>query len=686
MVVTGLKRYFFVFIFLATWGTGSVARARLGLELKSVAGNNTVIIPFGINHHINYNLKTGELMLFNAKTAVFTQIYAAARYNRDSVSSRNYTERRYSQYPVADGFGKGKVHVITLTGRGLPTMRQLFYTYPGKQFFLTALEVKGHRLQTNAMFPFKGEMRPLQGEVRTVFFPFDNDTFIRYRTMPLIPGLTNTSAEVGLMYDNNSRKGIVAGSVEHGVWKTGVRMTAGRGSNRMEVWAGYTDVAVTRDSIAHGTIKGDNIRSPKIMIGCYDDWRLGMEDYGRANRIADPPCIYNWTKPTPVGWNSWGVLQDKLTLRKAISVADFFADSLKVFRTGKTAYIDLDAYWDFIGAGDNDTALKTFVQHCLEKGLQPGIYWAPFTDWGWKDGAGRRMQGSNYTYGQSWTKAGSGYHNLDGARAMDPTHPGTKARIKYFMDKFKAYGFRMIKIDFLGHGAVESAHFYDSTVTTGMQAYRAGMEYLVSQFDGRMLVYAAISPSLATGRYVHSRRIACDAFKTIADTRYTMNSLSSGWWQTYLYNYIDADHVVFDHQTAGENRARMLSALITGTFITGDDFSASGPWSKRARQWYQSKEFLSIIEGGKAFRPVDGTDDEGAANMFLKEIKGAYYLAIFNYGQSVKKLKIDTRRLGLNSRRAYIGTSLFDQARVILNGSTTIRIPAADAMIIKFLK
>ncbi len=71
----------------------------------------------------------------------------------------------------------------------------------------------------------------------------------------------------------------------------------------------------------------------------------------------------------------------------------------------------------------------------------------------------------------------------------------------------------MIKIDFLGHGALESDHFYDPEITTGMQAYHIGMKFIDSVLDNTMLLYAAISPTMATAPYVHMRRIACDAFQ-----------------------------------------------------------------------------------------------------------------------------------------------------------------------------
>ena len=653
---------------------------------KSPASKNTGIINirYGANNKVSYNLNNGNLNVYVNNKAVFINIYSAVKFNEDSVSSRSYTERKYSVHQISDGFGKGQKHIITLTGRGLPQMRQIFYTYRDRQFFLTETELNGQKLKSNFMAPVIGDFTTLKGNITTVFIPFDNDTFISYNAMPFESGKTNVSAEVGIVYNNQSRAGFVAGSVEHGTWKTGVRVSSSAGGNQIRISGGYTDAGVTRDEILHGMIKGNHLKSPKILVGYFQDWRNGMEEYGKANRIADPPYVFNWTKPTPVGWNSWGVLQSKLTYDKAVEVADYFSDSLKSFRTGNTAYIDLDSYWDMMVKGGDYSRLKQFADYCKSKGLQPGVYWAPFTDWGHKEGPDRKVEGSNYKFGDLWTKVGDGYHDLDGARALDPTHPGTRQRINYFISKLKACGFKMIKIDFLGHGAVEATKFYDTTVTTGMQAYRKGMEYLIDQLGGQMFVYAAISPSLATGRYVHSRRIACDAFKTIEHTKYTLNGVSYGWWQTYLYNFIDADHVVLDRQTEGENRARMLSSVVTGTFITGDDFSTTGPWSVRAKEWYQNTEFLKIVQNGKAFKPVEGSMDKSASSMFVRQVGDSFYLAIFNYNSTAQNFPINAKRIGLNPGHLYKGTELFHNNKIILKNSSNIELPAADAMVIKF--
>ncbi len=643
---------------------------------------DSVRIQYGQHGELFYNLKKGTFSVYSDHRLIFSDVAALVKADGLLLSSAAYALREYKAEAVEDRFGKGVKHILKLHGEGKPVMMQVFYTYPGREYFLTAVSLSGGDLKSNYMSPFDGAFAPLKGDVRTLFIPFDNDTFISYEAKPLIEGLSNVSAEAGVVYDNETRKGWVVGSVEHTVWKTGVST----GGNRVTAWGGYTDVAVNRDNIPHGSIRGKELKSPLIFVGCSEDWRAGLETYGQANRLQEPPYIFNWTGPTPVGWNSWGVLQDHITYDKVIKVADFFADSLPGFRVGETAFIDLDSFWDMMldnGTRGDFGKLKAFADHCLARGLQPGVYWAPFADFGYKGGGNNTAEGSDYAFKDMWTKVGDGYHDIDGGRALDPTHPGTRARIAFVCGKLKACGFKMIKIDFLGHAAAESTGFYDAIIHTGMEAYRKGMEYLIDQLGGQMLVYAAISPSLATGRYAHSRRIACDAFKTINDTRYTLNGLTYGWWLTDVYNFVDADHVVLASQAEGDNRARMLSSVITGTFITGDDFSTHGPWSERAEDWYRNPELLRIVANGKAFQPVEGNTGKDAASMFVRKIDGQLYLAVFNYGQRPASFTIDATRIGLSPGRSYTSTELLQGGQVTFTGNTTVTVPAADAALYK---
>ncbi|MBD1384679.1 alpha-galactosidase [Mucilaginibacter rigui] len=643
-----------------------------------------VNIPYGQNYSIKYNLKTGTYNVYHSGISILINIASIAKVNTDTLSSENYKLRKYTKLAIKDGFGKGVKYTIILTGSGLSQMKQVFYTYTGKNYFLTEITFTGNQLKSNYMAPVNGQFDAIKGgDIRSLFVPFDNDTFISYNSKPFKVA-TGVSSEVGTVFSEQTRAGIVVGSVEHGVWKTGVDMEAQQPLNQIRVWGGYTAEAVTRDKIEHGTICGNTITSPKIFVGYFNDWRNGMENYAKANRIAEPPYVFNWDKQTPVGWNSWGVIQEKLTYEKVTKVADFFADSIPAFRTGNTAYIDLDSYWDNLVSNGDYSKLKAFADYCKAKGLQPGVYWAPFTDWGHNGGPNRTADGSNYTFGDMWTKIGNGYNDIDGARAIDPTHPGTQKRIAYVIGKLKSCGFKMIKIDFLGHAASEGNSFYNPTVKTGMQAYRKGMQYLVDQLGGQMLLYAAISPSMATGRYVHMRRIACDAFKSIDNTQYTLNSLTYGWWQTYLYNYIDADHIVFNDESIGANRARLLSGLVTGTWLSGDDFSVNGQWIARVKKYYQNPELIKLVKNGKAFKPLDGNTGTNASEVFTQQIGNVFYVAAFNYGRDSKNFDISAQRLGIDINKLFNVKELLQDNDIRNDGSLKFKLDGADAVLYKF--
>ncbi len=650
---------------------------------------SAIIIPYGKSGKIDYNLKKGTFNLSESGKQLLLNGFSQAEYQKKQFSSKDYQVITYSKKRIHDGFGNGFKHVFRLKNKGLPTMEQVFYTYNGKNYFIINVVLKRTGLSVNRIVPLNGNLiNPEYAGVPTsLFVPFDNDTFISYRTVPLTVNVNNPSSEVTALYHNQSRKGFVIGSIEHLEWKTGI-ITAMDGDKRISVQTicGFTDESITRDKMTHGYLKGSSVSSAKVFFGAFDDWRSGMETYARLNRISEPPIVFKWNNATPVGWNSWGVMQEKITLEKARQVVDFFADSLKSFRSGGTAYIDLDSYWDKLlkgGLTGDYAQLKAFADYTKSKGLKPGIYWAPFVDWGFAGGGNRKAEGTGYTFGEMWTKVGNGYHDIDGARALDPTHPGTQQRIATVINKFKECGFEMIKIDFLGHAAIESNHFFDPKVTTGMQAYQSGMEFLLKQLDGKMMVYAAISPNLASGRYVHVRRIACDAFKSIKDTEYTLNSLSNGWWQTYLYDYIDADHVVFSDQSDSENTARFLSAIVTGTCITGDDFSLEGKWTGTAQRLLNNTEISKVLQDGKAFVPVDGNQGKSASQLFVKQVGNIKYLAVFNYSDAPKALNIDFARIGLKANNTYKTENLITKKVAYLHHNQTINLAEKDAFIVK---
>ncbi|OQP52648.1 hypothetical protein A4H97_25350 [Niastella yeongjuensis] len=638
-----------------------------------------VNIPFGKNdvNVIKYHLNTGTWdVWFNGKQ-VITGAYASYKGEKELTSK----EMGLGKYSYTPNSTRGGRHNVAWEYNGMH-MKQFFWAWPDRNYFFTGFFVEGQQVGANYISPLAGARIVMNsiGDNRALSVPFDNDMWARFTAQPFQQA-NFTSSEVTALYNNDNYHGLVIGSYRQNVWKTGITVkNSDPNAVTVTAFGGLADNNITHDKIAHGKVVfgGNKCASPWIVVGMYDDWRNGIEEYAATQSLSNK----EWGKATPIGWNSWGALQTKLTLSKAKDVVDFFSESCKGFRTADSSlFIDLDSYWDNLVKGglDGDVSqLKEFVAYCKSKGFKPGIYWAPFVDWGKYD---RKMEGSTYSYAQAWTRQNNLPVDMDGALALDPTHPGTKARIAWCLNHFKKLGFQMIKIDFLGHAALESDRFYDTTVTTGMEAYETGMRYVDSILDNTMLVYAAISPTMATARYVHMRRIACDAFSAIDNTEYTLNSTGYGWWQSHLYNYVDADHVVFNKESEGANRARLASALVTGTLITGDNYAEKGLWSNRAMQLLQNKQLLEVIKDGKSFRPVEANTGNKGVNVFVKKVGAKTYLALFNYSNTPFKYTLPLTRIGLSQSTKCYSTELFSGNRSTWSDTIELTVSPSDAVL-----
>src|SRR5690606_23825298 len=65
----------------------------------------------------------------------------------------------------------------------------------------------------------------VRGDNRVLVVPFDNDMWSRYQSKSIntrYHGDLYTSSEVTTVFDNQSRRGMVIGSVTHDTWKTGI--------------------------------------------------------------------------------------------------------------------------------------------------------------------------------------------------------------------------------------------------------------------------------------------------------------------------------------------------------------------------------------------------------------------------------------------------------------------------------
>lgn len=614
---------------------------------------------------------------------VFNNIYASYKWNGQLITSKDYQNNSVNVSSSSDKFGKASVLQVTYTDSKLPTLIQSFYIYPDKDYILTEFTIEGTvEIFSDYMAPVNidnaGQLLGT-GDNRALFIPFDNDCWIRYQSHPLAFDSLR-SYEVTSIFNNDSRNGLVIGSVEHDNWKTGIDIGKSSKENIGSIvcYGGVAD-SLTRDSKSHGTLTGKQIKSPKILIGYFQDWRNGLEEYGHANAVIAPPKA--WNKAVPFGWNSWGVLQFKLTYVKALEVSDFFKNNLQnnnFINPEKAVVIGLDSGWNRF----TEEELKAFVQKCKENGQVAGIYWTPFTDWG-KNPERTVEDVPEYKYKDLYIHANGKPQELDGAYAVDPTHPAIEQKMKITSELFRRCGFEYVKMDFMTHGAMEADSWYKKDIRTGIQAYNYGMK-LLNKYFGDMYLNLSISP-IFPAHHAQSRRIACDAWNKIKDTEYTMNAVSYGWWIDNVYQYNDADHIVLQEATDGENRARVTSSVITGLYIAGDDFSKEGSAEgKNKAKKYLTNADVNAIATGRSFQPVEGNGTKSEHQFMRKDSEGNLYYVIFNYSEENITMNIPFDRIGLDSSLSYSARELWRGENIDLKSSLTI--PAKDVVLIKISK
>ncbi|WP_219835403.1 S-layer homology domain-containing protein [Paenibacillus sp. R14(2021)] len=635
---------------------------------------------FTDNGMANYEWNDGERL-----TGVFGQI----KLGSDEITTKDYSSHTFALdqvSPIHDDFGTGIEVVFTHTQDGKPTLRQVYDFYEGSTYFLNRLEaVSDQPIETNYMAPIvvnrqNGVETGQTADNRVLSVPFDNDMWIRYKAQRL--NRSDTSYEVTAIYDNTSRHGLIIGSITHDTWKTGIDWTGSNNQvNKLAVYGGASS-SVTHDSLPHGTVSGTKVTSPTIMTGAYADYRDGLEAYGRTNAIVAPSLAVNSPLPqgVPVGWNSYAALGGGVTVQKLKDTSDYFKNQLPDFNNDGTVYINLDAN------GLSKDELEQVVAAIHANGQQAGIYTAPFGHWG--DDLDQKVEGTNdaYTYRDIVLKDSTGkpLPILDGAHPLDPTHPGTKMMIAYYINMYKELGFSYIKLDFLSHGALEGVH-NDPNVTTGIQAYNEGMRYVNELLDGTMFISASIAP-LFPSQYANSRRIATDTFGRISESEYELNALTYGWWQNgTIYTHTDPDHMALTHATSlTEARSRVNSAVISGTvFLDSDDVSNTVAQDYMS-QLYTNVKVRDLALKGKAFRPVEGDTGANAADTFVLRDGDDYYAAVFNYsGTDAAEKTIDFARAGLPAGTDLTLEDLWTGDTSTVNGSLEITLQAAESKLLK---
>jgi hypothetical protein len=612
---------------------------------------------------VHYHQGSGSMDIVWRDGQKLLGITSAARLEDGrQISTSGYTAHELDKPLHPSTAAVGREYTIRSTAAGLPTLLQHIWLHDGRPSIAVEAELVtetgtiGTRHFDAVVINGANTIQiPGSKSLRVLHVPFDNDMWFRYNSVSaadLKPDQTFSSEEVTAIYDNASRHALIVGSVTHDTWKTAIEAHAVDGQiTGLDVYGGISSPTGirtdTHDTVPHGVVHGAHVISPRIFIGSFSDWRDGLETYGAANAAVHAPL--KWAAGPPAGWNSWAAYADKIDDRRYLGSAAFVRDKLVPLGFGdrKVIYINLDAFWSKLDAVQLSDAVATIKAMRGAEGtrFEPGIYWTPFAYW--SDDLDAYVEGTNmkYRYRDILLKApdGSILPKVDGGLAIDPSHPGAKARNSYYLQQFQKLGFQYLKLDFLSHGALEGVHF-DPAIQTGIQAYNLGMKQVVDETANRMFLSLSIAPLFPSG-YGHARRLSCDTKGHISggdkSTEYMLNSLTYGWWTSKNLYITDPDHVVLgDKADQGarsvvEGKSRLLSAIISGGMILDSSQLADDPHGQElAQAVYHNRAWFAVAAEDKTFRPIEGDTGDKATDIFVRSTARGAYVAVFNYDEN----------------------------------------------------
>lgn len=665
----------------------------------------------------------------NGKTLIKGAYVTALDPSYNEMSSKSYPNVTLSKKSITDGFGTGTQYTYRYSGlSGKNDLEQNIYIYPNLPYLLVEASVIASSGTTSStkICPIVSTTTSTLSAIgsnnnRIYNMPFANDNWATFTTIYWEINQQIISCEATALFNVDSRNSIILGSVDHSTWKSAIYVTP-NSNNRVRkivaeagyiserTWDVFSDGKAS--SQHHGAVKGSRVDSPKFMLGFFEDWRIGLETYGEANTVLCPK--YEWTKDESLfGWQSWGGMEFGLNYQSAMSVLDFFEKELipvEFFNKNGRCHIVLDSGWDAL----NDAQLRNFAKKCKQLGFVAGIYTTPFTYWGsesqvnnneyWSDGGGY--------LGEMVLKTGGKYRKINGM-SLDPTHPSVKEWNRARFAKFRELGFEFVKIDFMNNGSQEADSWYDPNITTGLQAYNYGMDYIKEFCGDDIMIDFSIAPVFPAK--AHVRRIGCDAWGELEFSMYTLNCINGSWWLDRCYAFNDPDHMCLSKVgfsgkgSADEREARIryTCGLISGMTLLGGTYAYEGPnvngygqvigndaERERVVKFASNKNLTEVGRIGKTFRPVEGTFDYtnnlwgsqfGTDNQFIYDTKDAFYYVVFNYDTS-KALTMDIpfERLGINPTDFVNVTELWQTKTSTPTASMSISIPAKDVRIYRF--
>ena len=673
------------FLFSIITALGVIPRGiPAAVTLPKIEGDDVIVSTSC--YDLSYDKGRFSLM-FDGET-MFSDAVSEYKIGDETVSSVNYQTFSVDTQAVTDERGSGKNVTVTLASDTLPTMKQHFTFYDENKYFLVTAELiaKDGEVASNYIAPIVVRGGKIQNSnpryTNFLKVPFDNDAWAEFEAVSVMESAL--SHEVGAFFTPDDKAGLVIGSVTHDKWKSAVEYKSRLTSiNELYVYSG-ANTPLTRDQSPHGTVHGESITSAVFFVGFYDNWKDGMTEFARVNTTFTPKRK-SVGSGNPIGWNSWGSIQSDISYDSAIATSDYIKNNFQSTWQDEenVVYVNLDSYWDNMSMDQ----LRAFVQHCEANGQVAGIYSSPFILW-W-DEYGMQVNnvpGTDISYNDIRLKKADGTYygnDIDGCYPMDVTHPATYLHFRNQLERLMSCGFKYIKLDFLVHGSLEG-DYYDKSIQTGIQAYNYAMGKVAEILGDDVFINLSMAP-IFPYNYANGRRICCDTYYKISDTEYMMNSLTYGFWQSELYDWIDPDHIVVWGRDGKANeraaRSRLLSGIVTGgSFLTGDNFVNPAKDADKAFSRYEelltNEKLIDVLKIGKPFEGDLGTDCPYAAEVFRLEDEGRTYIAIFNYSKiAVKTYSVDVPK-GAVAENLFTG-----KAKSTVAGKLIVTLSPEDSVI-----
>jgi hypothetical protein len=147
-----------------------------------------------------------------------------------------------------------------------------------------------------------------------------------------------------------------------------------------------------------------------------------------------------------------------------------------------------------------------------------------------------------------------------------------------------------------------------------------------------------------------------------------MQAVSYGWWiNGRLYQYSDPDMMKFSGGTTNENQSRLINCAIAGTVFLNSDDLTSTSGQNLTMTCLTNAGINEVARAGVSFRPVEGNTGTNAADVFVRQDGGTWYVAVFNYTTSTVNKTLNLARLGISG--TYKAVDLWSGSSTTVSGT-----------------